>query len=127
MSATRFDMTVNGDNTGSRLLPVNLADVTYMSPALSTISRRVSVYIEFYNTSGAPVTPTGGTVYITGRPMGQLWLDAVNSPLNAADVKATVATYTVPYMEGLVSRVAARFVGVTGAATASVAVYREDA
>lgn len=127
MSATRFDMTVNGDGTGAKLLPVNLSDVTYMSPALSTISRRVSVYIEFYNAAGTPVTPTGGTIHISGRPMGQLWLDAVNSPVDAVDVNATLAKYTVPYMEGLVSRVAARFVGVTGAATASVAVYREDA
>lgn len=127
MAATRFDMTVNGDGTGSKLLPVNLADVTYMSQALSTVSRRVSVYVEFYDAAGVPVTPTGGTVRIAGRPMGQLWLDAVNSPINAADVKATVATYTVPYMEGLVSRVSARFIGVTGAASASVAVYREDA
>lgn len=127
MAATRFDITINGDGTGSKLLPVGAADTTYLSQALSTVSRRVSVYIEFYDAAGSPVTPTGGTVYVTGRPMGQLWLDAVNSPINAADVKATVATYTVPYMEGLVSRVSARFVGITGASTASVAVYREDA
>lgn len=40
MGATRFDITVNGDSTGSKLLPVNTADVTYLSPALSLVSRR---------------------------------------------------------------------------------------
>lgn len=127
MGATRFDMTTAGDTTGSKLLPVNQADVTYMSTTLSTSSRRVSVYIEFYNSAGQPINPTAGTVHIAGRPMGMLWLAAVNSPIKATDVSHPQANYTVPYMEGLVSRVSARFVGVTGAAFASVAVYREDA
>lgn len=127
MGATRFDITTTGDTTGSKLLPVNVADVTYLSPALSIVSRRVTVYIEFFNASGVPVTPTGGTIHVRGRPMAQVWLAAVNSPINAADVGQPVAAYTVPYMEGLVSRVGVQFLGVTGAATASVAVYREDA
>lgn len=127
MGATRFDITTTGDTTGSKLLPVNVADVTYLSPALSIVSRRVTVYIEFFNASGVPVTPTGGTIYVRGRPMAQVWLSAVNSPVSAVDVGQPFAAYTVPYMEGLVSRVGVQFVGVTGAATASVAVYREDA
>lgn len=127
MGATRFDITVNGDSTGSKLLPVNTADVTYLSPALSLVSRRVTVYVEFFNASGAPVTPTAGTIHVLGRPMANLWLHAVNSPMNAADVNQPVAAYSVPYMEGLVSRVGVRFIGVLGVATASVAVYREDA
>jgi len=127
MGATRFDVTTTGDSTGSKLLPVNVADVTYLSPTLSIVSRRVTVYIEFFNSSGVAVTPTAGTIHVLGRPMANVWLHGVNSPMNAADVSQPVAVYTVPYMEGLVSRVGIRFIGVTGAATASVAVYREDA
>lgn len=127
MGATRFDITTTGDTTGSKLLPVGVADVTYLSPALSIVSRRVSVYIEFYNAAGTPVNPTAGSVQILGRPMGNVWLEAVNSPVKATDVNHPMALYTVPYMEGLVSRVSVRFTGVTGAASASVAVYREDA
>jgi hypothetical protein len=127
MGATRFDITTTGDTTGSKILPVNVADVTYLSPALSIVSRRVTVYVEFFNASGVPVTPTGGTIHVLGRPMAQVWLAAVNSPINAVDVGQPVAAYTVPYMEGLVSRVGVRFIAVTGAASASVAVYREDA
>lgn len=127
MGATRFDITTTGDSTGSKLLPVNVADVTYLSPTLSIVSRRVTVYIEFFNSSGVAVTPTAGTIHVRGRPMAQVWLAAVNSPINAVDVGQPVAAYTVPYMEGLVSRVGVQFLGVTGAASASVAVYREDA
>ena len=127
MGATRFDITVNGDSTGSKMLPVSSADVTYMTATMSIVSRRVSVYMEFYDKNGQPVTPTAGTVYINGRPMGWIWLAAVGSPIKATDVSHPVAAYTVPYMEGLVSRVSVRFVGVTGATSAAVAVYREDA
>lgn len=127
MGATRFDITTTGDTAGSKLLPVNVADVTYLSPALSIVSRRVSVYVEFYNSSGQPVNPTAGSIQILGRPMGNVWLEAVNSPLKAVDVNHPMASYTVPYMDGLVSRVSIRFIGVTVAASASVAIYREDA
>lgn len=127
MGATRFDMTTSGEASGSRQLPVNVADVTYLSPALSIVSRRVSVYIEFYNASGQPVNPTAGTIQVLGRPMGNVWLEAVNSPVKATEVNHPMAAYTVPYMDGLVSRVSVRFIGVTGAATAAVAIYREDA
>lgn len=127
MGATRFDFRVGNDLIGSAALPVDKQDVTYMSPTMSIVSRRVSVYLEFYDKNMQPVTPTAGTVYVNGRPMGWLWLAAVNSPIKATDVSHPVAAYTVPYMEGLVSRVSVRFVGVTGAAFAAVTAYREDA
>jgi len=54
MGATRFDITTTGDTSGARLLPVNVADVNYLSPAMSLASRRVTVYIEFYDAKGVP-------------------------------------------------------------------------
>lgn len=127
MGATRFDIRSTSDSLGGTMLPINSNDVTYMTPTMSIVSRRVSVYVEFFDKNQQPVTPTAGSVYVNGRPMGWLWIAAVNSPIKATDVSHPLAAYTVPYMEGLVTRVAVRFVGVTGAAFAAATVYREDA
>lgn len=124
---TRYYVTSNGISNGNRALPVDVADVTYTSISMGDNSDRVDCYVEFYDASMNPVTPTGGQVYFYGSPMPNNWVDAAESPINAASAGYPMSSYTPPYMDGLVLYTHARFVGVTGAAFASVVLYKRTA
>ena len=121
--AQRYNV-LSGGTTGSNRLPVSSADVSYLSPLMGADSDKVDVYLEFFDSSGAPVTPTAGQVFVYGLPAAQNWLPAVGSPVNAASVSAGVSGYVPPMMDGLCTQARIRFVGVQGATTASAVVYK---
>lgn len=122
----RYPVTVNGQSTGSALLPVNQDEVAYTSPMMGANSAEVDCYVEFFDANKNPVTPTAGQVSFYGIPMTSGWLEAQGSPINAADVSFPISKYTPPYMNGLVQYARVKFVGVTGAAFASVIFYKRE-
>lgn len=123
--ATRYFITADGSTYGSQKLPVT-GDVKYFSAPMGGNSGRVDCYVEFYNFNDEPATPTAGTIYFSGRPMGRVWLSAMGSPINAVDAGYPDAGYTPPYMYGSVLGVSVRFSGVTGADYACVVIYKGD-
>lgn len=118
--ATRYNVT----NNGSVSLPVNLPDVTYQTANMGADSDKVDVYMEFYDSAGNAVSPTGGQVYVYGLPMSKVWLQATGSPMNADTFTAPVANYIPLTMDGLCTMARVRFVGITGAVSASAVVYK---
>lgn len=122
----RYPVTANGQSTGDQMLPVSQAEATYTSPIMGANSARVDCYVEFFDASKKPITPTGGQVYFYGIPMSNGWMSAQNSPVNAVDVSLPVSAYTPPYMDGLVQYGRVKFVGITGAAFASVVFYKRE-
>lgn len=121
--AQRYNVLSSG-TTGSNRLPVSSADISYLSPLMGADSDKVDVYLEFFDFSGNPVTPTAGQVFVYGLPVAQNWLPAVGSPVNATSVSAGVSSYVPPMMDGLCTQARVRFVGIMGAATASAVVYK---
>lgn len=118
--AQRYNIT----NNTSLQLPVTNPDVTYTSPNMGADSDKVDVYLEFYDSAGNQVTPTGGQVHVYGLPMAKSWLPAVGSPINASLFTVPYSSYTPPTLDGLCTQVRVRFVGITGAATALAVVYK---
>lgn len=110
-------------NAGSPILPL-ASDVSYLSAAITDDAGIIDVYVEFYDTSGNPVTPTNGRVFIYGMPMGKNWLHAVGSPIEAIYCNADNSNYSPPMLDGLCEMVKARFLGVVGATSASVTIYK---
>lgn len=125
--ASRYYITTTGTTTGSKLLPVGSGEKTYMSAAMGDTSNRIDCYLEFYNSSGAPVTPTGGQIYFSGLPMTNNWVNAVGSPVDATTVSAMLSTYVPPYMDGLALFARVKFINIVGAAFASVVLYKREA
>ncbi len=121
--AQRYNVLTNG-TTGSNRLPVTSPDISYTSPLMGADSDRVDAYIEFFDTAANPVTPTAGQIFVYGLPVALNWLPAVGSPVNAASVAAGVSNYTPPMMDGLCTQARVRFVGIQGATTASVVIYK---
>ena len=117
--ATRYNITSNS----SAILPI-LPDVTYTSVNMGADSDKVDAYIEFYDASGNPATPTAGQVFIYGMPMGKNWLPAFGSPLDATTIQANNSNYVPPIMDGLCTYARVRFLGVTGVSSASVVIYK---
>lgn len=121
--ATRYTLT----HQGSEKLPISSDDVTYSSPGMGNNSATTDVYIEFYDEDGTSVTPTGGKVHVYGLPMGENWLQAAGSPVDATLCSTPVSTYTPPNMYGLCTRANVRFLGVTGADHARVVMFKREA
>lgn len=122
----RYPVTANGQSTGDQMLPVSQAEATYTSPMMGANSAEVDCYIEFFDSDKKAVTPTAGQVYFYGIPMTNGWIEAHGSPINASDVSIPIGKYTPPYMNGLVQYARVKFVGVTGAAFASVVFYKRE-
>lgn len=119
----RYNVLANG-TTGSNRLPVTSSDIYYDSPIMGADSDKVDVYLEFFDSSGKPVTPTAGQVFVYGLPVAQNWLPAVGSPVNATSVSAVISNYVPPMMDGLCTQARVRFLGIQGASTASAVVYK---
>lgn len=109
---------------GSPLLDVTQPVSEYTSANLDSSLAMSDVYLEFFDSAGNPVAPTGGTVDIYGLPTGATWLAASGSPVNANDVTRPVASYTPPMLDGLTIQVRAKFTAITGATRASVIIYK---
>lgn len=118
--ATRYTITSGGNS----LLDVTPASAEYTSANLDSSLSMSDVYIEFFDTQGNAATPTAGTIEVYGLPTGNTWIAAVGSPVNAKDVTRPIAKYTPPMLDGLTVQVRVRFVGITGAARASVVIYK---
>jgi hypothetical protein len=124
MASVRYFVTSNGISNGDRMLPVGAGSVVYTSISMGDQTDRVDCYVEFFDASGNPVTPTGGTVHVYGLPMVNNWLEAAGSPINAADAGYPASTYNPPYMNGLVLFARVKFTDIVGAAFASVVFFK---
>lgn len=82
-------------------------------------------YVEFFSDAAGttPVTPTAGTVTISGSPMGNNYLTL--GTITATAAATTESTYTPVLYNGLVQIGRVAFAGVTGAAYAKVTFWRD--
>lgn len=120
--ATRHQIT----NNGSPFLPVSSQTTTYNSAALGADADKMDVYVQFFNASGAVVTPTAGTVNVYGSPFQGQYLLADNSPITASQVNAGIAGYTPATIYGLCDSVQVVFSGITGATSAKAVIYKRS-
>ena len=103
---------------GSEVLPT--ADATFYTDDIQGgLANTWQAYVEFFSDAEgtAPVTPSGGTVVVQARPMGNNWLAASNSPaVNATACGTPVSAYTPPQFTGRVSKGRVTFSSIAGAA-----------
>lgn len=83
-------------------------------------------YFEFFSDEEltVPATPTGGTITVSGSPMGNIFLEASSVPLvNATEVSYPDGAYTNPVIEGVLENARITLNGITGAAYLKAIVY----
>jgi len=80
--------------------------------------RRGIFYIEFYDSSGNPVTPTAGTMDVTGSPLGKFFMRNHENRLFSAD-----ASHPVEF-HGMMLSCKVTLAGVTGASSWRAAIWR---
>lgn len=105
---------VEGAN-GIKVIPV--ADGEFFTQPYDAGLNRSHLYIEFYSDDSGdiPVTPTGGTIEVWGRPLKNNFIQALNSPITATEVETPDSSYTPAIMNGSVNQVKVVLSGVTGA------------
>lgn len=98
--AERFDFKTTA---GSTLIPI--ADATHYCSGMSENYGTGEVYVALYNSAGAQITGTAGTIVFTGSPDGTQYLAATsNGTVTATTLKAdgTLSTYVPPVFDGSV-------------------------
>lgn len=82
--------------------------------------------IAFYDSSGSPVTPTGGTIVPEMSPIRGQWQQAGSgsATIDATTVIAGTATYTVPVFAGPAIEGRITLSGITGADSAVAYFWR---
>lgn len=86
------------------------------------------VYLEFFSDAKGQdqVTPTAGTVKVTGAPVGETYLEPSNGDglIQAKDVAVAFGHYTPPMFTGLLHTVKVDVTGIRGANYMRVTVWR---
>lgn len=97
----------------------------YYTDTMSGDHALLAAYIEFFSDAAGtiPVTPTAGTVTISGRPMENNYIDL--GTINATQAITPTSTYAPVLYNGLVTMGRVTFTGVTGAAYARVVFWRD--
>ena len=117
------------DGNGNRSIPITDATLTTFDKPGSDIdiSTESGVFvIAFYDAGGDPVTPTGGTIIPEMSPIDGQWQrsGAGDAVINATDVIAGPATYTLPVFPGPAREGRLTFSGITGAVSAVAYFWR---
>ena len=111
-------------SSGSTLLPV--ADGSFTQEVSQTHSMS-DVHVRFLDADENAVTPTGGTVTIRGGLFeGQFLEPSTGGTIDATEVEAGDASYTVARFSGAVRQIRASFTGIAGAAFAQIAIAGGD-
>lgn len=107
----------------SVILPTNAGP--FFTDQMSGDHALLACYVEFFSDAAGtiPVTPTAGTVTISGSPMGNNYLTL--GTITATAAATTESTYTPVLYNGLVQIGRVVFAGVTGAAYAKVTFWRD--
>ncbi len=104
------------NGTGTTILPIS--DTSFFTPELTTGATDAEVYFEFFSDAAGttPVTPTAGTITVSGSPLGNNYLAASsNNVIQATQVEAGDSSYTPPVLDGLTVRARIVLDGITGA------------
>ncbi|BAN16828.1 hypothetical protein X848_gp18 [Edwardsiella phage PEi21] len=127
MSVT-FDV-LNGPNGDSVCI-----DVTYDGDHYTTVRSMTSewgqaiVYFAFFSDAACTdqVTPTGGTITVTGAPWYETYLEPSNGNgvIQASTVSIGKGTYTPPTFVGMLLTVKVDVAGITGANYMRATVWR---
>lgn len=82
--------------------------------------------IAFYDATGAPVTPSGGTITPEMSPIAGQWqaVSTGDAVIDATTVQAGLATYSMPTFSGPAIEGRITFAGITGAASAVAYFWR---
>jgi len=96
----------------------------YYTDTMSGDHALLAAYVEFFSDAAGtiPVTPTAGTVTISGRPMENNYIDL--GTINATQAITPTSTCAPVLYSGLVTMGRVTFTGVTGAAYARVVYWR---
>lgn len=105
--------------SGSEIV-VSTADGVHYTDEMSGNEALLAAYVEFYSDAEGtiPVTPTAGTVTISGSPLGNNYLDF--GVIQATQAGTPNSTYEPVLFYGMVIRGRIKFAGITGAAYARV-------
>ena len=103
------------DGEGTTILPVS--DTSFFTQELTIGATDAEVYLEFYNDAQGqtPVTPTAGTITVSGSPLGNNYLAATGNVIQADQVEAGDSSYTPAVLDGLTVRARITLAGITGA------------
>ena len=117
------------DGAGSTTLPIGDGVLsTFDKPGSGVdISTESGVFvIAFQDANGDPVTPTGGTITPEMSPIEGQWQKATTGDaiINAVDVIAGSAVYTLPVFPGPAREGRLTFAGITGAVSAVAYFWR---
>ena len=117
------------DGAGSTTLPIDDGVLTTFAQPGSEIdiSTESGVFvIAFQDANGDPVTPTGGTITPEMSPIEGQWQGAGGGDviINAVDVIAGSAAYTLPVFPGPAREGRLTFSGITGAVSAVAYFWR---
>lgn len=110
-------------SSASVILPTGAGP--YYTDPMSGDHALFACYVEFFSDAAGttPVTPTAGTVTISGSPMGNNYLTL--GTITATAAATTESTYTPVLYNGMVRLGRVSFTGVTGAAYAKVTFWRD--
>jgi hypothetical protein len=114
------------DESGSNIIAVSDGD--YYTDRINIDYNIGQCAVEFLDAQEQPVTPTGGTVSFLSAPIGEQWHQPSNGNgvINAADVVAGEASYTMPQFNGPVIKSKMTLSGVTGAAFVRAYHWRDE-
>jgi len=101
-----------------------VADGSYTSDAMNASYSRCELsYIRFFDSNGAQVTPSAGTVVFSGSPDGVNYRDIEGGSFMASS--AYSGSRVPPYGEGLMVNARITLAGVAGASTFEAVVWRD--
>lgn len=124
--ATRF-YALNSPNHDSPVIDVTF-DGDHYTDDMSADYHTCVVYLAFYNDKELTdqVTPTAGTVKVTGSPVGETYLEPSNGNgvINAKDVGIPFGAYTPPLFLMMIERIKVDVAGVAGAKYMTATVWR---
>ena len=115
--------------TGGKVLPISDGTLTTSFDGgynLDIQDESGAFIIAFYDANGDPVTPSLGTITPEMSPIAGQWQKAGSPDLviNAAQVIAGTAAYTIPTFPGPAIEGRVTFAGITGATTAVAYFWR---
>lgn len=116
---------------GSSVLPV--ANGEHFTDQMDPSFNDGQVYLEFFNSAADAgnftnaVTPTAGTVEVSGSPLGNVFIrDADSVTISASTVSVPDGTYTPPVISGAATRARVNLNGIAGATHCRIVIDRSE-
>lgn len=116
-------------STGEIILPTD--DGTFFTDTAAPVYANHQFYIEFFadDTATTPVSPAGGTITVSGSPLGNIFIGAsttTSDVINAVDVTFPDASYTPVLFFGAVLNIKMTLDSIAGAPFCKAVLFSYD-